>query len=161
MAEVTLTFEAPRVGTSAADSWGKVAGLDLGKIRETDLRYKLFQAKVTFEAGGVELIEGFRLALVDLALGMATAVELLRSGQDAAIGFTESADAIYFDHFGDVVRVRYLVSNRAERDTVRVSTAELQKAMHLFIESVYERLIGELPGLAENPVIQRFAPKRH
>lgn len=161
MADVKLIFEAPRAGAGAVDSWDKVAGLDLRKIRETDLRYKLFQVKVTFEAGGVALIEGSRLTLVDIALGVDAAANLLRSGQDAAIGFTESADVIYIDYLGDVAQVRYLVGNRAERDTVRVSIAELLKSMNLFVESAYESLIGEFPGLAENPVIQRFASTGH
>lgn len=160
MAVVTLTFEAPRVGAGAADSWDKVVGLEAGQIREIDLRYKLFKTEVTFEAGGVELIEGFKLTLVDLALGMTAAVKLLRSGEDAAIGFTESADVIYFDHVGDVVQVRYLVSNRVERAAVRVPAAVLLNAMETFVESVYECLTTEFPGLAENLVIQRFAPGR-
>ncbi|GGM79172.1 hypothetical protein GCM10011609_13660 [Lentzea pudingi] len=161
MSVITLTFDSPRVGAGAAESWDKVAGLEAGKIREIDLRYKLFKTEVIFEAGGVELIDGFRLTLVDLALGVMTAVERLKSEEDSAISFTESADVIYFDNLGDIVQVRYLVGNRVERVVAYVSIAELLKAMHAFVKNVYERLTTDFPGLAENPVIQRLAPRKH
>lgn len=154
---VNLTFEGPPVGAGVARSWDRAIGLDVEQIREIDLRYKFFMTPVTFEVEGTELIGGWSLTLVDFALGVSEAADRLRSRQDAAIGFTESADVIYLDRLNDVVRMRYLVSNRAEKLVVEAPAKDLVEAMSAFVESAYERLIAEFPGLAGHPLVQRIA----
>jgi hypothetical protein len=77
-----------------------------------------------------------------------------QAGEDAELGFTESAEIIYLRRDDDLVVVSS--SNRPVKGSV--AREELLSEFIRFLRVAYHRLVTEVPGLSENPIIRRFSP---
>ncbi|MFI6316769.1 hypothetical protein ACIBG8_04585 [Nonomuraea sp. NPDC050556] len=120
-----------------------------------DLRYKYFGAIVEFAIDGTSFVSSSQVvALVDFTLCVTYAADRLVAGEDAAIDFTESTKVIHFHTLGSSVRVASSTRGGIEASS---TTAELVSKLTDFANAAKSRLIQEIPGLADNPVIQRIA----
>jgi hypothetical protein len=128
---------------------------DVATISEVDLRYKYFGVTLELVVEEVEIIRknGFA-TLVDMALCVLGAVRSISAGEDAELGFTESAEIIHLRRDDDLVVVSS--SNRPVKGSV--AREELLSEFIRFLRVAYHRLVTEVPGLSENPIIRRFSP---
>ncbi|MEU0570856.1 hypothetical protein ABZ297_36430 [Nonomuraea sp. NPDC005983] len=119
-----------------------------------ELRYKYFGANVELIVDDIEIISKKKfVTLVDLALSVSHAAKRLSSGEDAALGFTESEEVILLRRDGDLVTI----SSSKRHWRVSAVHEELSDAFNGFVRQVHSRLIDDIPELAANPVIQRLS----
>lgn len=153
---VNLSFTLPVPSSPWRRTWEAAAGQgDPSAIPETDLRYKYFAVNAELTVSDVEIISKTRfVTLVDLALSVRGVVERLSNGEDASLGFTESAEVIRFRGSGATVSITSSKStNRAAATTRTDLLAELGRFLH----AAHSRLVEEIPALSDNPVIRRLA----
>ncbi|MER5429659.1 hypothetical protein [Streptomyces sp. NPDC002588] len=153
---IQFSFEVPKAGSPWRDTWDKAFQVNPAAISETDLCYKYFGVSAELVVGEVEVIssEG-HLTLVDLALSLCHALSRLLSGEDAAIGFTEDDEIIRLRRDAGLVEI----TSSKHQWRVSVEREELVGAFGDFLREAHARLTGNVPGLADNPVIQRFSPE--
>ncbi|MFY1598257.1 hypothetical protein [Micromonospora sp. WMMD737] len=150
---IQLDFSVPKPGSAWRETWRLRDGSDPATVSEMDLRYKYFGAQVDFAIDDMTVISKVgHVTLVDLALALRHAEGRLSSGEDAAFGFTESSKVVRLEGPGPVISVRPSVSS----ESAQVSRQQLVPALATFRESVYQRLIVEVPGLEGNPTIQKL-----
>ncbi len=153
---INLSFEIPAPGSPWRTTWDDRIQADPKLVGEMDLRYKLFGVNVEMTIDDIEIISKKKfVTLVDLALSISHATRRLSSGEDAAFGFTESAEVIRLHQDGDLISV----SSSKHSWQVSLEREELMEALTEFLREAHSRLTEHLPELAENPVIQRFSPK--
>ncbi|MFD4990396.1 hypothetical protein [Streptomyces sp. NPDC058374] len=153
---IQLSFCLPESGSAWTKTWDAAKRGDPAAISEMDLRYKCFGVTFELMVGDVEIVSKKRfVTLVDLALSLSGAVKRISSGEDAAFGFTESEEVIHLCQDGDLVAVsssKHPMRGAVERE-------ELVGEVLSFLREAHSRLVAEIPGLSENPVIQRISPE--
>jgi hypothetical protein len=151
-----ISFNLPEAGSPWRKTWDSAKQGDPATISEMDLRYRYCGVNASMVVEGVEVISNRRsVTLVDLALSLFHAGNRISAGEDAVIGFTESAEVIRLRHDDD----RIVITSSKHSWQTSVDRGELLSAFTGFLQDAYMRLTAEVPGLAENQVIQRFAPK--
>ncbi|ANZ41925.1 hypothetical protein BBK82_44340 [Lentzea guizhouensis] len=148
---VQLSFDVPGAGEPWGDTWTLPKGSDPAAVSEIDLCYRYFGVRVRFVVDQVDVISDRRyLPLVDLALSLVNATDRLSAGRDATIDFTESEEVIRLRVEGSQVAITS--SKRAWRAVA--GREKLVGEMRNFLRGAYSRLTGQVPGLAENPVVE-------
>ncbi|MFE9750052.1 hypothetical protein ACFYOT_34510 [Saccharothrix saharensis] len=150
---IHLSFDLPEPASSWRTTWDGARQDDPADIAEVDLRYKYFGVNVEMVVDDVEIISKSRfVTLVDLALSLRGAADRISRGEDAAFGFTESEE---------VIRLRQVdghisVSSSKKPGDASVTREELLEKVSEFLQSAHARLVEEIPGLGENPVVRRI-----
>ncbi|MGW1012724.1 hypothetical protein [Streptomyces sp. NPDC001274] len=153
---IHLSLSLPEPGSPWRRTWEGAKQGDPARLAEIDLRYKYFGVNVEMVVDGVEVISKRRfVTLVDLALSLSRAERCISSGEDAAFSFTESEEVIHLRRDGDLIAV----SSTKRPWRVAVEREELVDAFSGFLREAHSRLTSEIPGLATNPVIQKFSPE--
>jgi len=153
---VQLSFDVPGAGAPWGDTWTLPKGVDPAAVSEIDLCYKYFGVRVRFVVDEVDVISDRRhLTLVDLALALVNATDRLSAGQDAAIGFTESEEVIRLRVEGSQVAI----TSSTHPWRAVAGCEQLVGEMKSFLRGVYAHLTGQVPGLAENPVVEGLRVK--
>ncbi|MFG3437737.1 hypothetical protein ACGF0J_10905 [Nonomuraea sp. NPDC047897] len=151
---IYLTFKVPSAESPWRKTWDSVNQVDPGELNEIDIRYKYFGANVHLLIDDVEVVSKKRfVTLVDFALSISHAVKRLSSGEDAAIGFTESEEVIRLHSDDSLVAI----SSSKHSWEVSVDREEFIVVLTDFLRQVHSRLMAEFPWLAADPVIQRFS----
>ncbi|MFI9157523.1 hypothetical protein [Kitasatospora aureofaciens] len=150
---IKLSFSVPEPASPWRRTWEAAVQGDPAAIPEIDLRYKCFAVNVELVVNGVEIISKRRfVTLVDLALSLCAVSERISRGEDASFGFTESEDVIAVRRVGEMVSI----SSSKRQEQATTPSDELLSELSGFIQAAYSKLVGEIPRLAENPVIQRI-----
>lgn len=103
----------------------------------------------------VEIIsDSGHVTLVDLALSVRHALGRLALGEEASLGFTESADVIRLVRDGDLV----LVSTSVDGLSASIDYVELVTSFSEFLQKAYTCLVSRAPGLARNLTIRKVNP---
>lgn len=154
---IHFSFEVPKVGSAWRDTWDRALQVKPATISEMDLCYKYFGVSAELVVDEVEVIssEG-HVTLVDLALSLCHAVSRLSAGEDTAIGFTEDDEVIRLRREEDLV----VMTSSKHQWQVSMEQEELVGTFVDFLREAHARLTANIPGLADNPVIQRFSPER-
>jgi hypothetical protein len=152
---IHFSIEVPSAGSPWRTTWDRAGQVSPATISETDLCYKYFGAQVELVVDGVEVISGQGyVTLVDLALSLRHALHRLSSGENAAIGFTESDEVIRLQRDGHLI----VITSSKHEWRVPVEREELVEAFIEFLREAHSRLTVGVPGLADNPVIRQFSP---
>lgn len=150
---IVLTFTLPPVGSAWRQTWSLPVNCDPLTVSEIDLRYKYFAANVELAVNGVVFIRPSRHEpVIDLGLSCKHVERRLALGEDAAFGFTERPEVIHIRGVGRLVWIESSelpLRAKAERSSLLVELAR-------FRESVYRRLVDDVPGIGGNPVVQRL-----
>ncbi|MEU6395289.1 hypothetical protein [Streptomyces sp. NPDC046939] len=134
-------------------TWDSVYRTEPATIDEMSLRYKYFGVRPRLVVDGVAVMSGeSHVPLVDLALSLRFALHRLSSGEDAAIGFTESDRVI---HLQQEERVIAITSSDSEWRTT-VDSEALKASFVTFVREAHSRLIAHCPELACNASIQKL-----
>jgi hypothetical protein len=153
---IHFSFEVPNVGSPWRDTWNRAFQVNPANISEMDLCYKYFAVTVDIAVDEVEIISSERhVTLVDLALSLCHVLGCLLAGEDAAIGFTEDDEVIRFR----VEAALVAVTSSKHQWRVSVEEEELVGAFVDFLREAHSRLTENVPGLAGNPIVQRFSPE--
>jgi hypothetical protein len=150
---VSSSFDLPVPSSPWRRTWQAAERGDPSAIPEIDLRYKYFGVNAELVAGGVRIIskDGF-VTLVDLALSLCRVAERLSRGENASFGFTEREEVISFHLDGETVTI---TSSKNPQPAV-AARGELLAELRTFVRTAHARLVGEIPALAGNPVINRL-----
>ncbi|WDO04695.1 hypothetical protein ME763_03035 [Streptomyces murinus] len=153
---IHFSFKVPNAGSPWRDTWDRAFQVNPATISEMDLCYKYFGVTVDLAVDEVEIIssEG-HVTLVDLALSLCHALSRLSAGEDTAIGFTEDDEVIRLRRETDLVAI----TSSKHQWQVSVEQEELVGAFVDFLREAHARLTVNIPGLADNPVVQRFSPE--
>ncbi|MEV1247036.1 hypothetical protein [Nonomuraea sp. NPDC049750] len=153
---IRFSFEVPKAGSPWRDTWDRAFQVNPAAISEMDLCYKYFGVSAELVVDEVKVIssEG-HVTLVDLALSLCHALSRISSGEDTAIGFTEDDEVIRLRRKADQVEI----TSSKHQWQVSVEQEELVGAFDDFLREAHTRLTENVPGLADNPVIQRFSPE--
>ncbi|MES0835630.1 hypothetical protein [Nocardiopsis tropica] len=153
---IHFSFEVPNVGSPWRDTWDRAFQVNPATISEMDLCYKYFAVTVNIAVDEVDIISSERHAtLVDLALSLCHALGRILAGEDAEIGFTEDDEIIRFR----VEAALVAITSSKHQWRLSVEQEELVGAFAGFLREVHSRLTENVPGLAGNPVVQRFSPE--
>jgi len=148
-----LAFSVPSAESPWTGTWNAVSRISAPEaISETDLRYKYFGVNLEFVADETMIVGPTVVTLVDTALSCVFALKRVSNGEDAALGFTENDEVIRLQIDGSFVKVR---STKKAVEAL-VSRDELVAQLSAFVETAYSLLVREVPGLANNPVVQRL-----
>ncbi|NUK51711.1 hypothetical protein HRW14_15800 [Streptomyces lunaelactis] len=153
---IRFSFEVPNAESAWRDTWDRAFQVNPEAISEMDLCYKYFGVSVELVVDEVEVISSDgHVTLVDLALSLCHALSRLSAGEDTAIGFTEDDEVIRLRREADLVAI----TSSKHQWQVSVEQEELVGAFVDFLREAHARLTVNVPGLADNPVVQRFSPE--
>ncbi|MFF9790104.1 hypothetical protein [Streptomyces bacillaris] len=153
---IHFSFEVPNAGSPWRDTWDRAFQVNPATINEMDLCYKYFGVTVDLAVDEVGIIssEG-HVTLVDLSLSLCHALSLLSAGEDTAIGFTEDDEVIRLHREDGLVKI----TSSKHQWQVSVEREELVGSFVNFLRDAHACLTTNIPGLADNPVVQRFSPE--
>ncbi|WP_406466230.1 hypothetical protein OHB07_38235 [Streptomyces sp. NBC_00111] len=153
---IRFSFEVPNAESAWRDTWDSAFQVNPEAISEIDLCYKYFGVNVELVVDEVEVISSDgHVTLVDLALSLCHALSRLSAGEDTAIGFTEDDEVMRLRREADLVAI----TSSKHQWQVFVEQEELVGAFVDFLREAHDRLTVNVPGLADNPVVQRFSPE--
>ncbi|WP_411104985.1 hypothetical protein [Streptomyces sp. cmx-4-9] len=152
---IEFSFTLPEPESPWHTTWDRVQQVNTADISEMDLRYKHFGVRAQLTINDVEVISnrGF-ITLVDLALSVSWVGKCLAAGEDSAFNFTEGAEVIRLHVEGD----RIAMSSSVKPWATSVAREQLLEAFAELRNEAHACLTARVPGIADHPVIRRFAP---